>query len=177
MGGTNTFAANKITTGNFKINLAGSNAGTLYGRGIYLAENASKSDEYTKPLQSGERHLLVCRAMLGRVYYTDEKQSNPRTCEDACLRGRFHSVLGDRKKCRGTFREFIVFDEEQVYPNYIISYRREDADVDVARSLQVECPAEAAPGTTLQVVAPDGHTLRVIVPVGTVPGQKFLVQY
>jgi len=125
--GTNTFAANKITTGNFKINLAGSNAGTLYGRGIYLAENATKSDEYTQPLPSGERHMLVCRAMLGRVYYTDEKKTDPRTCEDACLRGRFNSVLGDRKKCRGTFREFIIFDEEQVYANYILSYRRVNA--------------------------------------------------
>jgi len=89
-----------------------------------LAENGSKSDEYTRPLPNGDRHLLLCRALLGRVFYNDKKDADPRACEDACLRGRFNSVLGDRRKCRGTFREFIVFDEEQVYANYILTYRR-----------------------------------------------------
>jgi len=175
--GTSESAADKIASANYNINLAGSAAGSLYGRGIYLAENSTKSDEYTRPDKGGERNLLLCRATLGRVFYSDTKETDPRACESACLSGRFHSVLGDRKKCRGTFREFTVFDEEQVYPNYIIRYQRVDAEVDVARSLQVECPADAAPGTTLQVVAPDGATLCVIVPIGTAPGQKFLVQY
>jgi len=122
--GTSHIAADKITTTNFRINLAGSNAGTLYGRGIYMAENCTKSDEYTMADKTGLRTLVVCRATLGRTYYLDAEETNPRDCEDACLRGRFHSVLGDRKKCKGTFREFIVFNDEQVYPNYILTYRR-----------------------------------------------------
>ncbi|CAK9018619.1 Poly [ADP-ribose] polymerase tankyrase (Poly ADP-ribose metabolism enzyme 5) (Protein poly-ADP-ribosyltransferase tankyrase) [Durusdinium trenchii] len=56
-----------------RINLAGSNAGTLYGRGIYLAENATKSDEYTHPGPNGVRHLLLCRVTLGRVFYSNTK--------------------------------------------------------------------------------------------------------
>merc|ERR1712078_754507 len=46
--GTGDTAAQKITSNVFKVNLAGSNAGTLYGRGIYLAERPSKSDEYAQ---------------------------------------------------------------------------------------------------------------------------------
>ncbi|CAJ1337465.1 unnamed protein product [Effrenium voratum] len=124
--GTSAANAEKIKTHDFRINLAGSNAGSLYGRGIYLAENCTKSDEYTSPLADGVRHLLVCRVALGRVHYTDAKDADPRGCEDACLKGKYHSILGDRKKCRGTFREFVVFDEEQTYVNYILTYRRED---------------------------------------------------
>jgi len=122
--GTSASAAEKIKTHDFRINLAGCNAGTLYGRGIYFAENGTKSDEYTTPDSSGIRHLLLCRVALGRIFYTDLKDTDPRACEDACLKGKFHSILGDRKKCRGTFREFVVFDEEQVYTNYMLTYRR-----------------------------------------------------
>ncbi|CAK9045475.1 unnamed protein product [Durusdinium trenchii] len=123
--GTTESAAEKIKTHDFRINLAGSNAGTLYGRGIYLAENATKSDEYTHPGPNGVRHLLLCRVTLGRVFYSNTKETEPRKCEDACLKGKFHSILGDRKACRGTFREFVVFDEEQIYTNYILTYRRQ----------------------------------------------------
>lgn len=123
--GTSPVAADSISTGNFKLNFAGSNAGTLYGRGVYLAENASKSDEYTRPeWGTGNRTLLVCRVTLGRPYYTDEVSPSPRDCERKCLYDRFHAVLGDRRKARGTFREFVVFDEEQIYANYILTYRR-----------------------------------------------------
>ena len=38
--------------------------------------------------------------------------------------GLHDSILGDREKARGTYREFIVFDNNQVYPEYIIIYKR-----------------------------------------------------
>lgn len=175
--GTSAFAAKKITTENLRMNLAGSNAGTLYGRGVYLAENSTKSDEYCRQGPDGERHLLVCRTVLGRVYYSDAVVTDPRSCEDACIKGKFHSVLGDRKKCRGTFREFIVFDKEQVYPNYIITYKRkEGAPADPSRVFQVECPKGSA-GSVIQVQSPTGQTLHVLVPPGCKPGQKIPVQY
>jgi hypothetical protein len=175
--GTSAIAASKITTENLRTNLAGSNAGTLYGRGVYLAENGSKSDEYTRPGKEGERHLLLCRAVLGRPLYSDAVATNPRECEDACVKGRFHSVLGDRKKARGTFREFVVFDKEQVYPNWIITYKRKDAaKADPSRTFQVVCP-KGAQGTVLQVKSPDGKLLHALVPQGCKNGAKFTVQY
>mmetsp|Transcript_84605 Transcript_84605/g.237947 ORF Transcript_84605/g.237947 Transcript_84605/m.237947 type:complete len:588 (+) Transcript_84605:1-1764(+) len=175
--GTTKQAADSITTSDFRLNLAGTNAGTLYGRGVYFAENASKSDEYTRPDTHNLRYMLLCRTLLGRAYYLDQKDADPRACEEACLRGKFHSVLGDRKKARGTFREFIVFDEEQVYPNYILVYRRVDPQLDPARTLTVQVPLGAAPGTILQVTAPNGQTLQVVVPAGCAVGQTFSMQY
>ncbi|OLQ09056.1 TCDD-inducible poly [ADP-ribose] polymerase [Symbiodinium microadriaticum] len=44
--GTTAEAATGIAENDFRLDLSGSNAGTLYGKGIYLAENATKSDEY-----------------------------------------------------------------------------------------------------------------------------------
>jgi hypothetical protein len=122
--GTNDSAAESITRGDFLVNLAGSNAGTLYGRGIYLAESVSKSDEYTMENHCGERCILVCRATLGYVNYTDQVAPNVDALVQSCVQGPFHCVLGDREKCRGTYREIIVYDDDQVYPEYIIWYKR-----------------------------------------------------
>ncbi|CAE8612442.1 unnamed protein product, partial [Polarella glacialis] len=115
--GTRPIAAERITQNDFQIDLAGSSTGTLYGRGIYLAENCSKADEYSHPdHKSGLFTMLLCRVALGRLLYSAEVQPDPRFCEESCLQGRFDSVLGDRKACRGTFREFAVFDEDAVLP-------------------------------------------------------------
>merc|ERR1712072_258361 len=122
--GTNDAAAEGITKGDFLVNLAGSNAGTLYGRGVYLAESVSKSDEYTKENARGERCILVCRAALGYVNYTDEVAPNVDTLVKSCTEGPYHCVLGDREKCRGTYREIMVYDDDQVYPEYVIWYKR-----------------------------------------------------
>eukprot|EP00929_Paragymnodinium_shiwhaense_P059752 TRINITY_DN29903_c0_g1_i1.p1 TRINITY_DN29903_c0_g1~~TRINITY_DN29903_c0_g1_i1.p1 ORF type:complete len:574 (+),score=129.57 TRINITY_DN29903_c0_g1_i1:163-1884(+) len=175
--GTSADAAQKITTNDFMISMAGSNAGTLFGRGLYLAENCTKSDEYTRPMDTGERCLLICRATLGRMFYWGEKETDPRMCEDKCLRDRYHAVLGDRKKCRGTFREVVIFDEEQVYPNYILTYRRVDPKVDPKRSIRVMCPEGAGPGGKVEVQDPSGHIIHVVIPPGIGPGMTFLVQY
>jgi len=122
--GTSKAGAEGITSEDFRLTFAGNNAGTLYGRGIYLAEACSKSDEYTQEAD-GERYLLLCRSTLGRINYNDESRPDVTALEDSCLTDRYHCVLGDREKIRGTYREFIVFDDDQVYPEYIVKYRRQ----------------------------------------------------
>jgi len=128
--GTSPIAGEEITNENFQVNMAGCTTGTLYGRGIYLAENATKSDEYASAdPDTNLRTLLVCRTTLGRVRYNNEKDPDPRACENDCHSGLYHSILGDRRDCRGTFREFVIFDEDQVYPNFIVTYRRSMAPI------------------------------------------------
>lgn len=122
--GTHPIAADRIAKTNFSINLAGSNAGALYGKGLYLAENTSKSDEYCRPGPGGLCTMLLCRAVLGKAFETAELEPNPRACEAAVIRGSSHSIIGDRLKCRGTFREFVFFDQDQIYPSFLISYQR-----------------------------------------------------
>jgi len=130
--GTSFEGAAGITSTDFDLGRAGSSAGTLYGRGVYLAESCTKSDEYTSPNAEGDRVLLLCRATLGRIHYTAEVEPNPRKLEVKCgfmshktkKTEWYHSVLGDREKARGTFREFVLFNSALVYAAFIITYRQ-----------------------------------------------------
>ena len=47
--------------------MAGSNAGTMYGRALYFAERVSKADEYTTCGEDELRPVLLCRVTLGNV--------------------------------------------------------------------------------------------------------------
>eukprot|EP00928_Gymnodinium_smaydae_P020239 TRINITY_DN17824_c0_g1_i1.p1 TRINITY_DN17824_c0_g1~~TRINITY_DN17824_c0_g1_i1.p1 ORF type:complete len:597 (-),score=72.22 TRINITY_DN17824_c0_g1_i1:314-2104(-) len=146
--GTTKEAANGIAENDFRLDMTGSNAGTLYGKGIYLAENVTKSDEYGEgpkgpageqmeagyeaprpppgppPALVRESYILVCRSAMGRVYYTDEQRPDADALQRKCLNGEYDSVLGDRLKRNGTFRELIVYHDDLVYPEYIVRYER-----------------------------------------------------
>lgn len=122
--GTNPMAARSIAENDFKINMAGGNTGTLYGRGAYLAESITKADEYAKPNENGEYAVLLCRALGGRVKYTEEVNPNQEELVRCCIEGPYDCILGDREKCRGTYREFVFYDTENLYAEYIIHYKR-----------------------------------------------------
>lgn len=123
--GTHPAAAQQICSNDFKVSLAGLNTGTLYGRGLYFAESITKADEYAKPNGNGDYAVLLCRVLGGRVKYTAEQAPDPEDLVCSCVEGPFDCVLGDREKCRGTFKEFVLYDSEDVYPEYIIEYRRQ----------------------------------------------------
>jgi len=124
--GTSAAGAEGITSEDFCVDLAGSNAGTLYGRGVYLAEACSKSDEYATEDDNDIRHLLLVRSTLGNVRYVDDIQPDVDNLVQSCTMdgARYDSVLGDREKTRKTYREFIVYDDDQAYPSYILRYKR-----------------------------------------------------
>jgi len=125
--GTTPKGAQGITDTEFDMKRAGSAYGTLFGPGIYFAESCMKADEYTQADKRGYMPLLLCRVILGKINYCDahEPKKLSSQLEHSCRPGGpFNSVLGDREKVRGTFREFIVFDNHQVYPEYIVWYQR-----------------------------------------------------
>jgi len=122
--GTNPDAAISICENDFTVSRAGTNTGTLYGKGMYFAESVTKADEYAKPNSSGVYAMLLCRVLGGRVLYNDEVTPDPEKLVQSCIEGNHDSVLGDREKCRNTFKEFILYDSEDVYPEYIVEYRR-----------------------------------------------------
>ncbi|CAK9100708.1 Poly [ADP-ribose] polymerase tankyrase (dTNKS) (Poly [ADP-ribose] polymerase) (Protein poly-ADP-ribosyltransferase tankyrase) [Durusdinium trenchii] len=110
----------------FDMGRVGSNVGTMFGAGAYLAEASSKSDEYATEdpsgLFAGKFALLLCRTLLGNMFYITE--SNIPRIEDALATGRFQCVLGDREAAVDTYREFVVFDEAQIYPEFVLIYTR-----------------------------------------------------
>eukprot|EP00435_Cladocopium_sp_Y103_P074650 s168_g50.t1 len=91
---------------------------------------SSKCDEYAREdpsgLFSGKCALLLCRVSCGELFRLEE--SDLTAIQRAMATGRYDGVLGDREQAAGTYREFVVYDEAQVYPEYIIIYRREFKD-------------------------------------------------
>ncbi|KAF4665541.1 hypothetical protein FOL46_003598 [Perkinsus olseni] len=135
--GTTPMAAEAITSSDFKMDAAAgssSNAGEAPRRCIlncstllrvlllpYLMYDLQEAEGP----RAGQRALLLCRVLAGRILYSDDVY--PRTGElvSSVASGEFDSVIGDREKCRNTFREFIVYDEDQVYPEFVIWYTQE----------------------------------------------------
>jgi len=139
-----------ICSTNFRLALAGSGAtwkdagkttGTpLYGFGIYLAERITKADEYSSPLRPGEEQvapvipldgdgevftLLLCRVMGGRTNVITTNEIEVDKLRKDVFEGPYNSVFGDREASLGKpFREVVVYDKDQCYPEYLLVYRR-----------------------------------------------------
>lgn len=122
--GTSAEAAERISDGDFTMKLAGSATGTLYGRGTYFAESVTKADEYAGSPNDGLCCMLVCRVVGGYVLYNDEVTPDADQLQRQVTAGEYHSILGDREKCRNTFKEYVIFDADQVYVDYILFYKR-----------------------------------------------------
>lgn len=123
--GTNPSSAMSILRTGFVLEHAGSSRGTMFGHGIYMAERSSKSDEYGRDdggnTYPGLRALLVCRCFVGRPLVVTQKGDY---VAEAIADG-LDCVLGDRESKVGTYREFVFFDEAQVFPEYSVIYRRQ----------------------------------------------------
>jgi len=127
--GTSPTGALGIREDGFNLSLAGSSAGCMFGPGAYFAEASSKSDEYARSDPSGIFQglcaLLLCRVTCGEMFYITT--SDVPAIDEAVASGDFDSVLGDRERVRGTYREFVAFDSAQVYPEYVVIYERKYA--------------------------------------------------
>jgi len=116
--------AEKICANDFRLQHAGKSTGTLYGHGVYMSESVTKADEYAKPNADGEYTVILCRAVGGHVKYTDHVEPDPEDLTRSCIEGPYDCIIGDRRKTRGTYREFVFYDSENVYAEYIIHYTR-----------------------------------------------------
>lgn len=122
--GTDGKSAERICEGDFRIANAGQATGTLYGRGAYLAESITKADEYAKPNAQGHYAVLIVRGLGGNVLYTAELEPDPEELVEACIEGPYDCVLGDREACRKTYREFVFFDSQNIFAEYMVLYER-----------------------------------------------------
>ncbi|EFC39622.1 TCCD-inducible-PARP-like domain-containing protein [Naegleria gruberi] len=102
--------------------------GGLFGAGVYFAEYCSKSDQYCTPDRNNEYSLFLCRVLLGRqIYYTPKRMTNERRPPEINGTNRrvFDSVIGNSNASNSAYRELIVYDRYQCYPEYIIKYKRQ----------------------------------------------------
>eukprot|EP00927_Polykrikos_kofoidii_P027826 TRINITY_DN24372_c0_g1_i1.p1 TRINITY_DN24372_c0_g1~~TRINITY_DN24372_c0_g1_i1.p1 ORF type:complete len:219 (-),score=31.34 TRINITY_DN24372_c0_g1_i1:113-769(-) len=99
--------------------------GGLYGEGIYTAEQACKSNQYTEINGVGQRLLFICRVVLGCPKYTSTTLSGRRPVDT----GKEDSVIANRGTVQGGrngwqhHREFIVYDRHQIYPEFMVTYK------------------------------------------------------
>ncbi|XP_052794818.1 uncharacterized protein LOC128227917 isoform X2 [Mya arenaria] len=108
----------------------------MFGSGIYGAEKSSKADQYTDDISTrtggagNEKKMFLMRVILGKSYLCTDpnphKYKRPpctQCYKDDCKihDSNFHSVVGDNNKL---FREFVVYEGVQCYPEYLITYER-----------------------------------------------------
>lgn len=87
----------------------------------------SKSDEYASDdtVFKNIYSLLLCRVALGELLkMTSGGDTTHSMIGEAIKSNMYESVMGDREAAVGTYREFVVYDKAQAYPEYIIHYKR-----------------------------------------------------
>lgn len=122
--GTDAGAAESICSSGFAMDLAGSNTGSLYGKGMYCAESITKADEYARSDADDVCCTLVCRFAGGLVLSNSEDTPDSAKLQKDMRAQGCHTILGDRTKVKNTYREFVLFDTDQMYVEYILFYRR-----------------------------------------------------
>lgn len=106
---------------------------SMMGRGNYFAESSTKSDQYADNKNNRREqgfHMFLVRVLLGNIYLAKDRYQYKLPPCTACLNDEcknqnhehFDSVVADIGG--SLFREFIVYDANQCYPEYIITYNR-----------------------------------------------------
>ncbi|EDQ84251.1 uncharacterized protein MONBRDRAFT_30431 [Monosiga brevicollis MX1] len=84
--------------------------------------HTATSHQYATPGANGERMLIITRALLGRAYVHPSPPFGalaPPLLPDAPNNERFDSVIATPQR---TFREVILFDNAQIYPELVVYY-------------------------------------------------------
>lgn len=131
--GTDNRSAHLIAKNDFRIQSAGSAHGKKLGKGAYLAGSSSLADAYAPPDKDEVRTLILVRTALGKVHVTTKRasawSSNKRVDRTVSTTKlvktmEWDSVLGDRRKVVGSHREYCVAFAHQLYPEYLVMYKR-----------------------------------------------------
>jgi hypothetical protein len=109
---------------------AGAGAGAAFGRGVYFAESASKSDQYVKPGARRSLTLLLARVCLGRCQVVRDGRGRryapflPQVVElnTPVLPVYYDSILTEVPGMR--YREIVVGRDTAAYPELLVEYER-----------------------------------------------------
>ncbi|XP_059482674.1 poly [ADP-ribose] polymerase tankyrase-like [Neocloeon triangulifer] len=121
--------ADQIVKKGFKVKHADPQG--MFGKGIYFSNLSSKSTQYTleggtAPCQPHNavycttcvRKMLICRVALGKSYVATSAMNGI----DQAPRG-YHSVTAKPTSGVLNFPEYIVYDNDQAYPGYLVEYK------------------------------------------------------
>lgn len=129
--GTKPSVAEKITSTDFLIKPVVDH-GCTFGQGVYLAESVTHAQFFASQVCSGLHTLkgacviLVCRALCGRIQDAGQWHATARTHPDAATfeanvaKGTFHSTMGAEWPSNPELREFVLPDDDQVLPEFMV---------------------------------------------------------
>lgn len=104
----------------------------LFGQGIYCAESSTKADQYADDRANRQKtglQILLVRLLIGNPFVSGESKNYRHppcsTCKTTnCVQSEhvnFDSIVVEGS---WMFREFVVYDSNHCYPEYIITYDR-----------------------------------------------------
>eukprot|EP00161_Ancyromonas_sigmoides_P009669 TRINITY_DN239_c1_g2_i3.p1 TRINITY_DN239_c1_g2~~TRINITY_DN239_c1_g2_i3.p1 ORF type:complete len:1507 (-),score=409.47 TRINITY_DN239_c1_g2_i3:10-4530(-) len=104
----------------------------LFGAAVYFAENASKSGEYAvEDPRKGTAFMFLSRVALGRPHERPPQMHLNNQRRAPCLHGGHTDCTHERADsvvCVGSarfgYREFMVYDRRQAYPELLIEFKR-----------------------------------------------------
>ena len=114
---------NAIPTSGFNERKASLNG--MFGAGVYFAENSCKSDQYCGPIDSaGPFYMFLCRVAMGKLHIAETATPTAREAPEG-----FDSVVAVTSQTHPNasldlYREFIVYDGAQVYPEFLVEFLR-----------------------------------------------------
>ena len=115
--GTKTIALKNLIESGFDMRFVKDDGKLLYGRGLYFAESCQKADQYADPFYERRNNnlmMFLVRVAPGKMeVWDDRRRLRPCGWQDSYVAGL------DKK-----FREFIITDETQCFPEYVIIYKR-----------------------------------------------------
>ncbi|KPP64110.1 TCDD-inducible poly-like [Scleropages formosus] len=118
--GTTEDAAKDICWNNFDPRVSGKN-GVVYGHGSYFARDASYSDSYAQAsTKSPYKHMFLAKVLVGNMSLGKRKYCRPPPLEGKV--GRYEAY----DTCVNHLNDptvFVVFDNCQCYPYYLIKYK------------------------------------------------------
>ncbi|XP_042563222.1 uncharacterized protein LOC122132670 [Clupea harengus] len=111
--GTDSKFIDAICYQNFDWRKSGAN-GTVYGEGCYFARDARYSNSYTS--DHSVRSMFVCRVLAGSYTRGQSQYRLPPSIDGGLL--LYDSCVNDVRDPS----IFVVFDKQQVYPEFLITY-------------------------------------------------------
>lgn len=91
-----------------------------YGNGTYFAVNASysASNTYSKPNQTGEKCMYLCRVLTGDFTAGQQNMIMPPAKGTVSVQ-KYDSVVDNVAKPA----MFVIFHDSQAYPEYLITFK------------------------------------------------------
>ncbi|XP_064199031.1 protein mono-ADP-ribosyltransferase TIPARP-like [Anguilla rostrata] len=117
--GTTEDCAKEICLNNFDPRVSGKN-GVVYGRGSYFARDARYSLKYAAKSGGGNQHMFLAKVLVGNVTLGNATYSRPPRLNPLTPGYELYDTCVDKISDPSIF---VVFDNCQCYPYYLIKYK------------------------------------------------------